>query len=250
MTATSVAAPAVLGCRDLTKHFGGVKALQGVSLQILEGQIIGLVGPNGSGKSTLINVLSGVDEPTSGQVSLLGERVDTIAAHHRVRRGLARTYQIPAPFASMTVLDNVAVSCMFGGGHTDRSSAREAAWEFLDETKLTAVADLHPQQINLHQRKFLELARALASQPTVLLLDEVMAGLTPSEVDASVAMVRRIAGRGVTLLIVEHLMRVITGLAERLVVLHQGSVLADGPTDDVLRQPDVIQAYLGRGRDA
>jgi ABC-type branched-subunit amino acid transport system ATPase component len=228
------------------KRFGGVRALAGVSLTVERGEVVGLVGPNGSGKSTLISILTGVYAPTAGQVRLEGRRIDRLAAHVRSHLGIARTHQIPKPFDSMTVLDNVAVACMFGRRSQGLEEARRQAEEYLDVVGLAARADAVPREVNLHQRQLLELARALATQPTLLLLDEVLAGLNPAELDEALAVLRRIHERGTTIVLVEHLMRVVTGLATRIVVLDRGVKLADGEPRAVMSDPAVQRAYLGR----
>jgi branched-chain amino acid transport system permease protein len=160
--------------------------------------------------------------------------------------GMARTYQIPRPFESMTVLENVAFSCMFRSKSLSLADAMEAGWEYLEFTGLTRVGHALPSQINLHQRKFLELARALATQPRLLMLDEVLSGLNATEIAESVEMIRKIQGSDVTLVVVEHLMRVVTELASRMMVLNYGRLLAEGPPHDVMRDPEVVKAYLGK----
>ena len=245
-TAAETASTPLLECVDVEKRFGGVRALAGVSLTVERGDVLGLVGPNGSGKSTLIGVLSGVHPPTSGRVVLDGRRIDKLAPHVRSHLGIARTHQIPKPFETMTVRDNVAVACMFGRVSQDLASGRAHAEEYLDVVGLTARADAFPREVNLHQRQLLELARALATQPTLLLLDEVLAGLNPAELDEALAVLRRIHERGATIVLVEHLMRVVTGLATRIVVLDRGAKLADGAPGDVMSDPAVRRAYLGR----
>jgi branched-chain amino acid transport system permease protein len=236
----------LLECIDVEKRFGGVQALGGVSLTIERGEIVGLVGPNGSGKSTLIGVLAGVHPPTAGRVILDGKRIDRLAPHVRSHLGIARTHQIPKPFESMTLRDNVAVACMFGRVGQGVATAREQADEYLDVVGLAGRAHALPREVNLHQRQLLELARALATQPTLLLLDEVLAGLNPAELDEAIAVLRRIHERGTTILLVEHLMRVVTGLAPRIVVLDRGRKLADGDQQAVMNDPAVRRAYLGR----
>jgi branched-chain amino acid transport system permease protein len=240
----------LLECVGVEKRFGGVRALAGVSLTIAHGEAVGLVGPNGSGKSTLISILCGAQTPTAGEVRLDGRRVDRLEPHELSHLGVARTHQIPKPFASMTVRDNVAVACMFGRVSQTLAEARRGAEEHLDVVGLTAQADALPHEINLHQRQLLELARALATRPTLLLLDEVLAGLNPAEVDEAVNVLRRIREGGATILMVEHVMRAVTDLADRVVVLDQGTKLADGAPDVVMNDPAVARAYLGRERGA
>lgn len=236
----------LLECVDVEKRFGGVHALAGVSLTISHGEVVGLVGPNGSGKSTLIAILCGAHTPTAGEVRLDGRRVDRLAPHELSHLGIARTHQIPRPFASMTVRDNVALACMFGRVSQTLAQARRSADAHLDVVGLTAHADALPREINLHERQLLELARALATRPTLLLLDEVLAGLNPAEVDEALGLLRRIHEGGATILMVEHVMRAVMGLATRIVVLDRGSKLADGAPEVVMNDPAVAQAYLGR----
>jgi branched-chain amino acid transport system permease protein len=238
--------PVLLECVDVEKRFGGVRALAGVSMDVRRGDVVGLVGPNGSGKSTLIGVLSGVHTPTAGEVRLDGRRIDRLQPHVRSHLGIARTHQIPKPFESMTVRDNVAIACMFGRVSQGLADGRVAAEEYLDVVGLADRGDALPREVNLHQRQLLELARALATQPTLLLLDEVLAGLNPAELDEAVAVLRRIHERGTTIILVEHLMRVVTGLATRIVVLDRGTKLAEGEPRAVMDDPDVRRAYLGR----
>jgi ABC-type branched-subunit amino acid transport system ATPase component len=249
-TSPASSAPPLLECVDLEKRFGGVRALADVSLTISRGESVGLVGPNGSGKSTLISILCGAQTPTAGVVRLDGGRIDRLDPHQLSHLGVARTHQIPKPFTSMTVRDNVAVACMFGRVSQTLAEARSSSEEHLDVVGLTAQADALPHEINLHQRQLLELARALATRPTLLLLDEVLAGLNPAEVDEALGVLRRIREGGTTILMVEHVMRAVMGLAERLVVLDQGRKLADGTPDVVMNDPAVAQAYLGREHGA
>jgi branched-chain amino acid transport system permease protein len=231
---------------DLVKHFGGVHALDGVSGHVDDGEILGLVGPNGSGKSTLINVLSGHYEADSGRVVLDGEDITDRPAHRIIEMGLARTYQIPRPFSTMTALENVSVPLMFGAEPKSPGEAREAAREWLEFVGLEAYADEPITSLNLHQLKYLELARALAARPRILFLDEVLSGLNPAEVNESIEMVRRIHDSGITIVIVEHLVRVVTSLATRIMVLDRGKVIADGDPGEVMRLPEVVTAYLGK----
>jgi branched-chain amino acid transport system permease protein len=238
----------LLSCREVRKHFGGIRALDGVSLEVAEGEVVGMVGPNGSGKSTLINVLSGHFAADGGQVFLRGREITALPGHRIVEDGVARTYQIPRPFSSMTVLENVAVSFMFGRGRLGFPQARQRAEEWLEFVGLEDLAGDPTGRLNLHQLRFLELARALASEPQILFLDEVFAGLNPSEIDQSVSLVRRVHERGVTLVIVEHVMRVVTGICDRAVVLDQGRLIAEGEPHRVMEDPAVVTAYLGTKR--
>ena len=241
----------LLAVSDVSKRFGGVVALDGVTMEIKDGEILGLVGPNGSGKSTLINVLSGFYPADRGRVSFGGADATDLPAHKLAALGIARTYQIPRPFDTMTPRQNIAVSHMFGHSRHSFDGAREAAQEWLEFTGLADVADLGVGELTLHQLKFLELARALATQPSLLLLDEVLAGLNPNEIDESVEMIRRIHAQGITILIVEHVVRAVNALSDRLVVLNHGAVIAEGEPGAVMSDPAVVTAYLGdRGRSA
>lgn len=230
---------------DVTRSFGGIQALRGVSVTVSDGELVGLVGPNGSGKTTLVNLVSGMFRPTSGVLRVAGTHVAGMPPHRISHLGVARTYQIPRPFESMTVRDNVAMAIMFGRAPQPLVDARHAAQEHLELVGLAHLADARPAEVNLHERQLLEMARALATRPRVLLLDEALAGLSPVEVDDAVRVVRRIHASGVTIVLVEHLLRVVNQLATRVVVLDQGKVLADGPPGVVMRDPLVVAAYLG-----
>jgi branched-chain amino acid transport system permease protein len=236
----------LLTARGLAKSFRGVKALGGVDVQVRRGEILGLIGPNGSGKSTFINVVSGHYLPTGGSVVFEGAELAGRQAHRIARAGISRTYQIPRPFGHQTVLDNVALAALFGGGIATPAAARAEAMTWLRFAGLQDKADALPDALNLHQRKFLELARALASRPRLVLLDEVLCGLTPSEIDDAVALVRRIRDQGSTVVFVEHVMRAVMALTDRVVVFDQGLVLAEGPAAEVMQRPEVMTAYLGQ----
>jgi branched-chain amino acid transport system permease protein len=233
-------------CRGLTRHFGGVRAVEDISLEIREGELVGLVGPNGSGKTTLINLLAGSLRPTRGSIHIAGNDTTGLAPHRIAHVGVARTYQIPRPFASMTVRDNVAMAVMFGRVPRQLAHARRAAAAHLAMVGLGHLADAYPSTLNLHQRQLLEIARALATAPKLLLLDEALAGLNPAEIDNAVEVIRRVHSSGVSIVIVEHLLRVVNALATRVIVLDRGSCLADGEPRVVLNDPDVVRAYLGK----
>jgi branched-chain amino acid transport system permease protein len=237
---------AVVECTELSRYFGGVRALDGLTLSIAEGELVGLVGPNGSGKTTLVNLLSRTFRPTSGGIRIVGVDIAGLPPHRVAHAGVARTYQIPRPFPSMTVRDNVAMAIMFGRDRRPIAAARKAAQQHLDFVHLSHLADAYPSEVNLHERQLLEMARAIASSPRVLLLDEALAGLNPAEIDNAVEVVRRIHQSGITIVIVEHLLRVVNQLATRMVVLDRGRLLADGEPQTVMREPAVVTAYLGK----
>jgi branched-chain amino acid transport system permease protein len=235
----------ILVARNVAKAFKGVQALAEVSLEVRRGEILGLVGPNGSGKSTFINVVSGHYPADAGSLLFEGEELVGRPAHRIARSGIARTYQIPRPFAHLTVLQNVALPPMFGQVTMDRASAEAQAWRWLEFTGLATRAHALPRELNLHQRKFLELARALASRPRLIFLDEVLSGLTLTEMDEAIRLVRAIREQGASIVFVEHVMRAVMELTDRVVVLTYGRAIAAGAPREVMRDPQVVQAYLG-----
>ncbi len=235
----------LLRARGLGKHFRGVRALDGVDLEVRRGEILGLLGPNGSGKSTFINVVSGHFPPTMGEVEFEGRRIERLSPHEIAHAGIARTYQIPRPFAHLTVLENVALVAHFGSAGLSRAEAEREAWTWLEFTGLAEKAHSLPDDINLHQRKFLELARALAARPRLVLLDEVLSGLTPGEINEAIELIRKIRDRGSTIVFVEHVMRAVMALADRVAVFNQGKLLALGLPQEVMNNPEVMRAYLG-----
>jgi branched-chain amino acid transport system permease protein len=242
----SGAGTVLLRVRGLAKSFRGVRALAGVDVEVRQGEILGLLGPNGSGKSTFINVVSGHYLPSAGSIEFEGTDVAGRAAHRIAHAGIARTYQIPRPFAHLSVLENVALAALFGAGERSTAQARAEARRWLAFAGLEQKADDFPADLNLHQRKFLELARALAARPRLVLLDEVLCGLTPGEIDDAVALIRRIRDQGSTIVFVEHVMRAVMALTDRIVVFHHGELLAEGAAVEVMQRPAVMTAYLGK----
>ena len=238
----------VLSVEDVRKSFGGLQALRGASLDVFEGEILGLIGPNGCGKTTLINMITGHLPLTSGAVKLDGETISGLPAHMIARRGIARTYQIPRPFAHLTTLENVEMCALFGG--RDAASCRDESMHWLQFCALDHRAKALPAELNLRERKVLELARALAARPRVLLLDEVMSGLNPSEVDTAIRLVRQIRAQGTSIVFVEHLMRAVVQLSDRVAVMNEGSLLTAGRPEDVMRDERVIGIYFGHAHAA
>jgi branched-chain amino acid transport system ATP-binding protein len=231
----------------VTKRFGGVAAVDGVTFSVARGEIVGVIGPNGAGKTTLLNCISGVYRLNGGDIRWQGASISGLGPHRVARLGIGRTFQIVKPFGSMTVRENVVAGALFGSDQ-DRPGYRAAfdrADEVLDLVGLGAKATLPVTSLTIPDRKRLEVARAVATRPKLLLLDEVMAGLNAVEIDDALDMVRAVHGSGVTVVLIEHVMRVIVGVCERVVVLDLGRALVDGPPDVVLRDERVIQAYLG-----
>ena len=232
-----------LEARDIVKAFGAFRAVDGAELDVNEGEIIGLIGPNGAGKSTFFNCLSGDAEPTDGTIHFLGRDVTALSPEAHARLGMARTFQVPVTFEDMTVVQNVMVGAFLR--HPHRIGAMRKAEEILEFTGLSHLAGSPAKSLGTPGRKRLEIARALATEPRLLLLDEALAGLTPAEVRLAIDLVRRIKGLGITIVIVEHIMEVILSLAERAVVFHQGKVIASGAPRAVVDDPAVVAAYLG-----
>jgi branched-chain amino acid transport system ATP-binding protein len=240
-------ATAQLELQRVTKRFGGVAALDGVSFSCREGEILGIIGPNGAGKTTLLNCISGVHRLDAGDIRWRGESISGRPPYRIASLGIGRTFQVVKPFASMTVRENAAVGALFGSAeaHLPPKQAFERADEVLELVGLAAKATLPVTALTIPDRKRLEVARAVATKPRLLLLDEVMAGLNPVEVDEALEMVRAVHATGVTIVLIEHVMRVIVGVCDRAIVLHFGKLLAEGVPREVLRDRRVIEAYLG-----
>ncbi|HET7263088.1 MAG TPA: ABC transporter ATP-binding protein [bacterium] len=234
----------LLEARGVSKAFDGFFAVRGVDFEVAPGEIVGIIGPNGAGKSTLFNCLAGEAGATAGHVRFDGADVTAATPEAHARLGMARTFQIPATFTDLTILENVMVGAFLR--HPRAADAREAAMRTIEFAELAGVARLRAATLGTPGRKRLEIARALATEPRLLLLDEALAGLTPAEIRRAIDFVREIHRRGVTLVIVEHVMEVILALAQRVVVLNHGEVIASGVPEEVVNRREVVEAYLGR----
>ena len=235
----------LLVVHDLGKRFGGVEAVSGLTFTVGEGEIVGLIGPNGAGKSTAFDLINGVRLPDRGRVVFRGDDITGMTPYQVVRRGVARTHQIVQPLATMSVLENCMVGACFGRADLSLRAAERAAREIAGVVGLGDRLDEPASQLTIAGKKRLELARALCAQPSLLLLDEVLAGLNPTEIRRMIDVVRTLRERGISILMIEHLMQAIMGLSDRIVVLSSGRKLAEGPPAAVAANPAVIEAYLG-----
>jgi branched-chain amino acid transport system ATP-binding protein len=239
---------ALLEVAGLSKNYGRLAAVHDVSFTIGEGEIVGLIGPNGAGKTTLIGLLSGAITASKGSVSFRGQSILGLAPHRIGRLGIVRTFQLVQPFSQMTVRECVMLGALFGADEARKplvADARREADALLDLVGLGGKADVQAEQLNIPERKKLEIARSLAARPKLLLLDEVMAGLTGSEIGDILSILRRLRDTGVALVVIEHVMQAVRGICERLIVLHHGRKIADGVAAEVLRDASVAENYMG-----
>ena len=238
----------LLEVKKVSRFFGGITAVKDVSFEITQGEILGLIGPNGAGKTTVFNVVNGFYPPSRGEVFFKGERISGLKPHQICQRGLARTFQVVKPLQRMSVLDNVVASAFLRA--RDRKEADAIAAEVLHFTALHEDRNVISKGLPLGKRKRLEIARALATRPDLLLLDESFAGLNPSELDASIQIIRNIKKMGVTIMIIEHHMKVIMSISDRIVVLNYGEKIAEGSPLEIGKNPLVVEAYLGDAQSA
>jgi len=234
----------LLKVERVTKNFGDLTALDAVDVTLDKGVILGMIGPNGSGKTTLFNVISGIYTPASGQVHYRGQTITRKRPHSICRMGIARTFQVVLPFSQMTVLENVMIGALYGSGLSLRE-AKEKGIEVLEFVGLKDKIHTVPDNITTHDRRRLELARALSTDPEIILLDETMAGLTPTEIEEVLDLLREVNKRGITIFMVEHIMKAVMTLCEKIIVLNYGQKIAEGAPQEVAENEEVIKAYLG-----
>ena len=235
----------LLDASAVSKHFLGLKAVDEVSLAVTRGEIVSIIGPNGAGQTTLFNLLTGQLTPSAGQVRLRGLRIDRLAPHERAQQGMGRTFQISKPLIALNALENVMIGAFMR--HRKLSVARDKAMAVLQKVGLIQHARRRAGDLTLSERRRLEVARALALEPEILLLDEVMAGLNQSEVGQAIDLLKSLHGTGLTFLIIEHNLKVVRAFSERVVVLDRGRLIAEGTAEQILNSPEVVKAYLGDG---
>ena len=235
----------ILEVNQVSRTFGGLKALSGVTFSLAEGEILGLIGPNGAGKTTLFNCINGVFPPSAGQVIFRGQSTVGLPTYKMAHMGMARTHQIVRPLNDLSVRENVMVGACFGRHQRSKRDAARIADAVMEQVALAPRADLLASSLNVAQKKRLELARALAAEPYLLLLDEVLAGLNPAEVTTMVGIIRQIRESGVTIIMIEHIMHAIMNLSDRIIVLNYGELIAEGQPAAIAQNPQVVQAYLG-----
>jgi branched-chain amino acid transport system ATP-binding protein len=240
----------LLELQGVSKFFGGLVALDGVDIKVWTGEIVGLIGPNGAGKTTLFNVISGSHHPERGKVFFQATDITGLKPHRTCYQGIARTFQIPKPFLRLTVLENMMVGAYFGSRLGKRKETFEKVIEILHWAGLEKKTFMPAESLNLIERKKLEVARALSTLPKLVLLDEVIAGLNPTESSEMISFITKLRTSGLTIFMIEHLMKVIMNLSDRIVVLHYGKKLCEGPPQEVASNPEVIEAYLGVKTDA
>jgi len=236
----------IIEVKEVTKYFGGLRALSHMSFSLETGEILGLIGPNGAGKTTLFNIIAGTFPPTSGSVWFNGEEITSQGPQQICHKGISRTYQLVRPFSSLTVYENVLVGLHFGKpGKKETGVMEKEAYELLQLTGLFQKANIPARNLTLVGRKQLEIARALATHPMVLLLDEAVSGLNPTETETVMGLIRKIQSRGITVFMIEHIMKAVMGLSNRILVLNFGEMIAQGTPDQISKNKDVIEAYLG-----
>jgi branched-chain amino acid transport system ATP-binding protein len=236
----------ILEGKKVTKYFGGLAAVSNVEFDINEGEIVGLIGPNGAGKTTLFNLISGALPTTAGEIRYKDKRITSLKPNKICKRGIARTFQLIKLFSNMTVYENVLLASLFGvSKDINESDAERKSLELLEYVGLSAVRGIHAKNLTLGNQKRLELARALATEPELLLLDELMAGLNPAEVDQAMELVKRIRDKGITIFMIEHVMKAIMSVCDRIMVLHHGVKIAEGTPEEITTNTKVIEVYLG-----